>query len=121
MNIANPEMAKKFAKVVELGYDMFNLEEILDGLANGTFQSFAHGDTWVVTRVYDYPRTRILDVLFIVGRREDFIALDEKVTEFAKEIGADRIIATARRGFEEYMLYGWKKSAVVYQKDLRHG
>jgi hypothetical protein len=118
---ARPDMWKKFDKVVKLGYDMFNFEEIMDGIETGKFQSFAHGDTWVVTRVYDYPRTRILDVLFIVGNREDFVPLDDAVTEFAQKIGADRITATARRGFEDYMLYGWKKTAVVYQKELKNG
>jgi hypothetical protein len=114
-------MIKKLERALQMGHDLYTFDEIMDGIYAGKFQSFAHGDTWCVTRVYDFPRKRVLDIFLVVGNIGEFHILEEQVTEYAKGIGANKMTATGRLGFEGYLDRGWKKTAVVYDKELDDG
>lgn len=112
---------EKFSEVMQTWDDAYTFEEVIERIYSGQFQSFADGDSWVVTQVVEYPRYKVVEIVFMAGVRGDFEVLEAKVSKFAKNIGAKRVFATARPGFERYMLPGWEKKAVLFSKEISDG
>lgn len=118
MNITNLQMAAKMARVLRDAGDLHEFADIEAGLQSGDMQGHVEGDTWAITQVQDYPRRKVVYILYLVGRQEDVHALEDKITEWAKEIGASRIMAVGREGWWKFRTAGWKQVGIQYAKEL---
>lgn len=107
---------KDLEKLLKRQGGLYTYADVINYIYEGKFQSFCAGDTWLVTQVHKFPRKTVLDVVFVVGDGKDIEALEEKLTEFAKEIGADMMTATARLGWTKTKHPGWKITTVNYMK-----
>lgn len=94
----------------------YTFEDIVDAVILGRMQSFSLNDTWVVTQVIDFPRKKVLDIVFVIGELEDLIALEDKIEEFRREIQADMLIATGRLGWMRKHFKGWKPVSANFVK-----
>jgi len=112
----------------ELLHDMggtHTFEDIRALIDEGAFQSFAVGDTWVVTTLIPFPQATVLDIFLVVGKAEDFEDLEKQVEAFARNQGVTYMRVYARKGFE-YLIdrrswrfgKGWKPGPRVYTKRL---
>lgn len=97
---------------------LYTLEDIFQQIADGKMQSFAHGDTWVVTAVHDFPQKRAVDFTLVVGDYLSCLEIQKQVLEFAEMIGADMLMGSGREGWDKYKTEGWRKLSVNYLKEL---
>jgi hypothetical protein len=118
MIIKDKFMLKKMEKALRYAGDLFTLDDVGEALRKGTMQGHCVGETWAVTQVHQFPAKKTVNILVVVGNMEDSLRLEEKITEWAKGIGANRVTAIGRDGWWEHRTIGWKKAGVLYSKDL---
>ena len=101
------------------------LEDIRALIDDGAFQSFAEGDTWVVTSMLQFPQATVMDIFLVVGEQKDFEVLEKQIEGFARQVGVTFMRVYARKGFE-YLIErrdwkfgrGWQPGPRVYTKRL---
>jgi len=118
MIITDTFMLRKMARALREGGDLYNLNDIAEMLSNGTAQGHVVGNTWAITQVHQFPAKKSVNILVVVGNMEDSIKLEGKITEWAKEIGANRITAIGRDGWWKHRTPGWDKVGVLYAKEI---
>jgi len=117
-NITN-EMQTKLMRALKECFECYTLQDILDDIKNSKMQSFVVGDSWAVTQISDFPRRRIIECFLAIGRAEDISALNQKIENFAKEVGATGIRAFGRDGFKELAAENdWKSGQRIYYKEI---
>lgn len=112
---------QRLARVLDRMGGVYLVSDILEAIAAGRMQSFAHGDTWAVTKVVDFPRARMLEILAVVGDHEQSRRLHERIINYAKENGIALIQAYGRRGWlPDANANGWKvkTTSYLYQREL---
>jgi hypothetical protein len=56
--------------------------------------------------------------MFVIGDMKDLPELEQRVTQWAKDNGADLITAMGRDGWQSMMHDGWKAVGTLYSKDI---
>lgn len=110
-------MQKKMERMLHLTGDLYTLDDIMELIEDGKFQSFVEGDTWIVTQVNEFPRRKVLEITFVVGDINEAVRALPRIYEHAENVGADRINALGREGWWVFADAGWSKVGVVYAKD----
>ena len=119
MVITHPAMKKKFDRMLEQAGGLYTINDIEELIENGKMQSFVQGDTWIVTQVNEFPRRKVLEIVFVVGFISDAIQALPQMYEFATKIGASLIMASnARDGWWTYAQPGWKKIGSVFAREM---
>ena len=96
-----------------------SLRDILQALEDGSMQSFAVGDTWVVTQVLDLPQKRVMDVVLVVGDGADLEELSATTHAFAAFQDCSLMRAYGRHGWMHYAKQlGWRDTARVFLKEV---
>jgi len=112
---------QKLARVLDRMGGVYHLRDILERLGDGRMQSFARGNSLLVTEINIYPRARALDCLLAVGDLEDCKTLHDDAMRFAGEHDISLIRAYGRRGWAPFARdRGWRTLTVnqVYVKEL---
>jgi hypothetical protein len=112
---------RRLARVLDRMGGLYTLNDILERIADGRMQSFAEGNSWLITEINLYPRARALDCLALVGDLRDGEALHDQALAFANRIDASLIRAYGRRGWiPQAKAHGWRLHTVnqVYHKDM---
>lgn len=107
---------KEMARVLEQQGGFYTLEDILDLIQEGRMQSFADQDTWVVTQVNDFPRKKVLEIVFVIGDRDKLREMEPRIEEYRREIQADLMMATGRLGWLTKHFDGWKPVSANFIK-----
>lgn len=95
---------------------LYTFNDVMELISQGKFQSFAEGNTWLVTQVHVFPRKKVLDIVFVVGDLKDLPALEKQMLAFKESIGADHMSATGRLGWNRNTLPGWKAVSTNFIK-----
>jgi len=112
---------EKLARVLERMGGVYTLGDILERLKDGSMQSFARGNSMLVTQINCYPRAKALDCLFAVGDLEDCKTLHDDAMRFAEGHDISLIRAYGRRGWAPFARdRGWRTLTTnhVYVKEL---
>lgn len=110
---------KKLARALDRMGGLYTVHDILARIAAGDMQSFAHGNSWVITSVVDYPRRRVLDVLVAVGDIDDILFLHDVVVDYASKVNASLIRAYGRPGWDQFVKqHKWRVVNHVYYKEM---
>jgi hypothetical protein len=89
---------------------LYTLNDILRAISEGRMQSWVEGNSWVITQVAVYPRTRVLEVVAAVGDLRECRLLIGRVLEYAKEEGIGLVAAHGRRGWaSDALKHGWAR------------
>jgi hypothetical protein len=119
VKITDPEMRKKFDRMLARSGGLYELNDIEQLINEGKMQSFVQGDTWIVTQVNEFPRRKVVEIVFVVGFVADAIQSLPQIYAFANEIGATLIMASnARDGWWDYAQPGWMKLGSIYAKEV---
>ena len=122
MRITDPEMRRKFDRMIKDGLGGFTLDDIERHIDTGLMQSFTFGDTWVITQVHTFPQLKTLDMTMVVGHADDLLQEGIPALEsYAREIGASYLTGSGREGWWRRRLPGWRNLGYMYAKDLRDG
>ena len=111
----------KLKRVLARAGDLYTLSDILDAVDRGEMQSWVEGESWALTRVAQYPRAKVVEVLAVVGRLDEARVLHDRILIFAAETGARVIQAFGRHGWwPNAQRRGWKVIAenFVFAKDV---
>ena len=112
---------QKFARVLERMGSVYTLEDILEQLADGRMQSFAHGNSMLLTDISTYPRGKALNFVAAVGDLDDWRPIHDAAVSFAGKHDISVIRAYGRRGWMPFIRdHGWRSLTTnhVYVKDL---
>jgi hypothetical protein len=112
---------RKLARVLERMGGLYTVQDILTAIAERKMQSFVEGESWALTRIAQYPRTKVIEIVAVVGRLDETRILHDRVLAFAEAEGVSIIQAYGRRGWlPDAERRGWKVKAknYVYQLDL---
>lgn len=105
----------KLERVLDRMGGLYTTQDILAEIASGKMQSFAHKDSWMLTRIMDYPRGRCLEVFALVGNLDDCLAMHDRLLDYANEVGATVIQAYGRKGWlKSGQARGWKVKARAF-------
>ena len=112
---------RKLQRVLSRMGGLYTVNDVLSMIARNEAQSFVEGESWALTRIAIYPRTKVVEVLAVVGRMDEARKLHDRILIFAAEVGAGVIQAYGRKGWlHDAQRRGWKVIAenYVYQKDM---
>jgi hypothetical protein len=120
--VTREDMEAKVNRVLRTTGDFYTFDDIMKAIGTGDMQSFTQGDTWIVTQIMVFPRRKILSVELVAGFMDDCVAAMPQLEEFAREVGATRIIGRGRLGWGKYAdthkKLGWKRTGEMYAKEL---
>lgn len=106
-------------RALKAGGDTHTVDDILQEIIEGKKQSFAHGSTWAITQVLDFPRKRVLELFMVVGKGCELHLLEDQIIAYAKSINADFIRTYGRVGWRRRAKeMGWKHTHSVFIKEL---
>ena len=84
-------------------------------------QSFMEGDSWAVTKIVNFPRARMLEIMVALGELEACRRLHDRILDSARENDIGLVQAYGRRGWNaDAKSHGWKvrTTSYLYQKEL---
>jgi hypothetical protein len=119
--ITDPLMVKRMAKALDMAGNVYTLTDIMGQIEKGTLQSHVENDTWAVTQVQNFPRKKVVDILYVVGYLDDSLRMEKKLEHWAGELGADMLTAAGREGWWNFRTPGWKQTGTMYAKELKNG
>lgn len=112
---------KKLSRVLERMGGVYNFNDLMERIVDGRMQSFSHDNSWLVTEINSYPRTKTLDFVVGVGDLKDWRVLHDRAIAFADEMSIPIIRAYGRRGWIPCIKEkGWRPvtTNMVYIKEL---
>jgi hypothetical protein len=112
---------RKLARVLDRMGGLYTTCDILAAIAEGQMQSFAENDSWAITRIAQFPRARLLEILAAVGDLDECRILHDRVLQFARDNDIGLVSAYGRRGWiPDAKARGWKVKAVnyLYHKEM---
>lgn len=107
-----------FKKILVESGDLYTVDDILAEIADGRMQSFNVGESWVVTKVVNYPNKKVLDIVAAAGTLAELFEAQPIVDAFAREHACEAIMAFGRSGWERIMTDGWKKVGHTYMREI---
>lgn len=116
-----PVYHEKLAKALERAGGLYSLNDILERCADGRMQSFTWNNSWVVTQISVYPRSRVIDIIALVGDLDDGENLHAQVFDFARTMEVNAIVAQGRVGWARLAKsHGWKTVSqnTVFRKEV---
>lgn len=109
-------------RILEAQGGFYLFSDIVEAVRNGRMQSFTCNDSWAVVQTIDYPRKRVVNVVFVMGHMQDMEVLESEVIGWARDIGAVMLTTDARSGWSDRAKKrGWKKVSANFVKDLTDG
>jgi hypothetical protein len=112
---------KKLARILDRMGGLYSVSDIIAGIAAGEMQSFVEGDSWAITKIIDFPRVQMLEIMFAIGDLEECRRLHDRILEFARDHDIPLVQAYGRKGWvKDAFENGWKvkTTSYLYQRDL---
>ncbi len=122
-------MTHRFKKEVDaflLKYGgLYTFDDIMDLIHQGKMQSFAVGDSWAVTQIAEFPRKKVLDIVFMIGNFPELQRMEADAIKYAIENNCDMVMANGLNRLQAAckigLFVGWQQIMSTYTKDLRNG
>lgn len=112
---------KKLARMLERMGGIYSVSDIMAAIAAGEMQSFVEGDSWAITKIVEFPRARMLEIMFALGDFHECWELHDRILQFASDNDIPLVQAYGRKGWVKgAVLDGWKvkTTSYLYQREL---
>jgi hypothetical protein len=112
---------QKLRKALKVAGDTYTFEDILFEIDQGNMQSFAEGESWVVTQIVDFPQKRFLEIVFAIGNLDELKAIYPRLEDFARDNVCDGLRAFGRPGWMRQLEIdkaGWVETSRTYIKEF---
>lgn len=117
--MTHEELKGRLQHALNIAGNLHTLEDILDAINAGKMQSFAEGDTWCVTQIEQYPRRKVLDIVYVVGDINEVDAGYRRIIDFACAQGCSIIRAYGRIGWSKFLRErGWEPQSILFHKEI---
>ena len=111
----------KLAKALARAGGLYELNDILERIADGRMQAHVSHETICVTEISVYPKRRVLTIIILVGDLDDGESLHAQVLDFARKMECDAIVTQGRVGWARLAKsHGWKtvSTNMVFRKEV---
>lgn len=116
------DLKQRVDRILEDHGGFYSFDDIVQMVREGKMQSFAHGDSWAVVQVLDFPRRRVVEIVLVAGTLDSMEVLEADVIGWSREIGASMIMSSGRNGWSDRAKErGWRTVSQIYMKDLSDG
>lgn len=95
--------------------------DIHEGVACGRFQSWAEGDSVIVTEILDTPLRRTLNFFLAEGSMAELRAVVPAILDWARACGCTHASLVGRKGWSRVRWMeaeGWREAGVVMERSL---
>ena len=79
--------------------DMYNLTDIKEKIGQGMFHIWPAKNSVMITEFVEYPRVKVMNLLFCGGDYKELEAMLPSLEQFAKHFGCKRIYGGGRKGW----------------------
>ena len=113
---------RKLRRLLDRMGGLYAPRDIVEACHRGAMQMHAEGDSIVITKIGDFPRARVLEVIGAVGDIDQLRVLHDRIVAFADKENCSVIQAFGRKGWiSDAKSRGWKVKAraFVYHKELK--
>lgn len=112
-------MRARFQKALDLGSNVYELEDIAAAVKSGAMQTFSNEDAFVVTQIGVFPRKKVLNILLLAGELDAVLALQPEIEAFGRQHGCELMTAMGRPGWQKILpKLGWRHTASLFTWDL---
>jgi hypothetical protein len=95
-------------------------KDAFDCVATGRCMFFWNEDSCAVLEWREYPRGKVIHVLWAGGTQKGLFELYDTVEVFAQKMGAGAMTTLGRKGFEKRLpKEGWKIAGVWFLKEFK--
>jgi len=95
------------------------LEDVEEGVRNGTLFFWPGHNSAAVTEVIEYPKRRVFHIFLAGGDLEELSIMEESATAFAKHLGCQGMSIAGRRGWvKAFKDKGYKEYLTTVIKPL---
>jgi hypothetical protein len=111
---------KKYIEdALEYAKGTHTLEDIWDGIVDGTFQFWPGEKSAVITEVQIYPQKKTMHIFLAGGDLNELLEMEKSVRAFAKTIGCNSMSISGRRGWLRiFERDGWEEICTTIAKEL---
>ena len=94
-------------------------EDIVEGVTQGRYFFWPGDASCMITEIIYYPRRKGVHVFLAGGDLEELIEMQKSLSKWAKEMGADHLTLTGRKGWERALRdEGWKHPHTTLTKEI---
>ncbi len=111
---------KKYIEdALEYAKGTHTLEDIWDGIVDGTFQFWPGEKSAVITEVQIYPQKKTMHIFLAGGDLNELLEMEKSVRAFAETIGCNSMSISGRRGWLRiFERDGWEEICTTIAKEL---
>lgn len=111
---------KQIEAALEYADDSHSFEDIKDAVRQGLLQFWPGFSSVVITEVISFPRYKALNLFLAGGNITELQAMLPEIENYAKYVGADRIVLSGRKGWVRSFLKneGYAEKMVTLEKKL---
>ncbi len=91
--------SKPFIEKAVLRQDLYTIDDIECKIRSGFFMLWSGENSAMVTECIEYPRARIMNLLFCGGKYEELESMMKDIEIFAKRCGIKRLYGGGRLGW----------------------
>jgi hypothetical protein len=113
------EKRARLAKALDYGGGTHTVDDVIAMVKAGAAQFWEHGDGAIVTEIIRFPRLKSVNFWLISGSKDDCLALEPSIIDWAIEQNCTTATATGRRGWGRVAgPLGWKQHLWTFYKPL---
>ena len=98
--------------------DMYNLSDIKEKIRLGMFHLWPGKDSVMITEIVEFPRVKVLNILFLGGKFEELQSMLPSIEQFAKHFGCKRIFGGGRKGWLRKLKHLCFEQEYLVKKEL---
>ena len=118
--IGQLELVRRIEIALRRGGDYLTLDDLVGLARAGKCQFWAADGAAVASEILTYPRKKILNCFMAAGELPAIFALQDRITDFAREQGCAAMVCHGRTAWGTIGApHGWQAQAIHYARELR--
>jgi len=108
---------KYIADAVSIENVGYNIDDVEENIANGSFQLWPGKESAVVTSIAEFPTKSFIFIIFSGGKMEELLKMLEEIEKFADFFGCSEIRLGGRKGWKRVLKNkGFKETNIISKK-----
>lgn len=110
---------KYIEDALEYAKGTHTIDDIWNGIVDGTFQFWPGEKSAIITEVQIYPQKKAMHIFLAGGDLNELLEMEKSVRAFAETIGCNSMSISGRRGWLRiFERDGWEEICTTIAKEL---
>ena len=110
---------KYIEDALEYAKGTHTIDDIWNGIVDGTFQFWPGDKSAIITEVQIYPQKKTMHIFLAGGDLNELLEMEKSVRAFAETIGCNSMSISGRRGWLRiFERDGWEEICTTIAKEL---